>query len=1163
LRSYPFEKFDLSLIQVIKPKCKIMKKKWLYPGYRPAVFEMLKKMKLTIFLICISVFGSYAVESYAQTARLSLDVENVTIKTILSKIENQSEFKFFYSSNVDVEQTASISEKNKKVFDILDELFKGTGIKYEVYGRQIALLENGESYTFPEEEMTAQQKSISGTVTDNTGQPLPGVTVVVKGSTQGTVTNADGKYSITNIPDNATLQFSFVGMRTQEIVVGNQTSINVTLEVDAIGIEEVVAVGYGTMRKSDVTGTVSTVDEKQLRETPAVNFAEAMAGQVAGVQIQQTNGAPGGENIMVRVRGASSITAGNAPLYVIDGYPMEQGDLNMLNPNDIQSIEILKDASASAIYGSRGGNGVVLITTKSGGKRKGQNIELNINAGIQQVAHRPEMMNSTEYAQWFIDGHNNAWLQADPNNKITDPNSVRESSYYIIPEEMYHPENLPDTNWGDVIFRNALIQNYQINVSNNNEKGHSLIGGSYVDQVGTVKGTDFKKYNLHSNFFSNVTDKLSFGGNLDASYNFTHLVEDGKYGPVELSLVVPPIYPVYNEDGSYGCPLNSSLWTGDDPSPLETALENDWYEKQYRTLGKMFGEYQLTPALRYRVSVGGVMRINKEFRYRPSYMNRDSRPAPNLADGEETASYGFNWLFENLLNYEKKFGEDHHLMGLLGYTVQKNNMEESNIYATNYPNDVVHTLNAGQVTDGYTRTSQHSLISYLARVNYFYKNKYLITVSARADGSSRFGTNNKWGFFPSGSFGWRMSEEDFMKDVKFISNQKLRVSYGYTGNYSIPNYGSIGLLGNGYYVLGTGNGALVNAVTPSTMPNPDLGWEKTQQLNLGMDLGLFDNKIYLEADYYSSLTRDLLLNVPVPRITGYGSQLQNIGKVRNRGFELMVSTHNTAGAFKWNTDFNISFNKNKVIALGPENKPIYASAPNASNSFITEVGKPISNLFGYIFDGVYMSQEQINNHAHLDTDVVGDPIIRDVNGDKKINSADRAVLGNNQPDFIFGLTNSFSYNNFDLKILLTGVYGNEVLTLSSRFTKFYHGDRNGRKEMVNRWRSPEQPGNGELFMANRLYQGLQKQPSSYWVQDGSYLRIKDVNLGYNFNADILNNIGISSAKIYFSISNLYTFTNYWGFDPEVSTTGTGLSKGGDYSGYPISRTFLLGINVNF
>ena len=479
-------------------------------------------MRLSVFFLLFLVAQTFATVTYSQQTRLTFKMQDAKVIDVLSKIEDESEFYFLFNQKlVDVERQVNVDVKDENVEKILSRIFENTNVSYLVKDRQIILTTAINSTKSGQ----GQQKSVSGKVTDATGTPLPGVSVVIKETSNGSITDSNGNFMLSNVPADATLQFSFVGMKTQEISVAGKTSINITMKEDAIGIEEVIAVGYGTLRKSDLTGTISTVDNDKLKGTPAVNFAEAMAGQVAGVQVQQTNGAPGGGNIMVRIRGGNSITAGNTPLYVLDGYPLENGNLNMLNPNDIQSIEILKDASASAIYGSRGGNGVVLITTKNGKGKQGRNVELNVHTGIQQVAHRPEMMDTYEYSQFFIDAHNNAWVQADPvTHKITDPNSARGGNKnYVIPDEFFHPENLPNTNWGDVIFQNAVIQNYQLNVTNSNDHGNSLIGGSYVNQEGTVIGTDYQKFNLHSNFFSKITDKISIGGNIDASYSFSHV----------------------------------------------------------------------------------------------------------------------------------------------------------------------------------------------------------------------------------------------------------------------------------------------------------------------------------------------------------------------------------------------------------------------------------------------------------------------------------------------------------------------------------------------------------------------------------------------------------------------------------------------------------------
>lgn len=1088
----------------------------------------------------------------------TLEFNDVDVIEAFRKIEKATGFSFSYNISDLKQMRVKGNYKHQSLYDILLDFSSQLNLNFRQFNDVINVKSRKEEEKQRVSGITKVSLRVQGTVTDQeNGEGLPGVNIIEKGTSNGTVTDIEGNYSL-NVSDTAVLLFSSIGYVTQEIAIDGRSTINVALSTDVQSLEEVVVVGYGTQKKTDVTGAIASVSAEQIKDRPITNFTEALAGQMAGVQVQQIDGAPGGAGLSVRVRGIGSISAGSSPLYVVDGYPIE-GDISMISPNDIESIQVLKDASATAIYGSRGGNGVVMITTKKGEVGQPQ-FAFNTYVGLQQVARKVDMMDSEEYVQWFIDGHNNAWVQAGGN--ASDPNEARPSINYQIPEEYRTPENLPNTNWQDEIFRTAPMQSYQLSVSGGTENMRYMISGNYVNQEGIVLNTGYSRYNLRSNVSSHVTDNLEIGLNLDASMDKANLVENGKYGPVQLSLVVPPTFPVYNADGSFSSPLNSpyTLHVGDDPNPVEIATQIDNTENKYRTLGQVFAGYKIIDGLTFKVSLGGLLRESRAKYYRPSYVNRDSNKAPNQIEAESSTAHQTNWLWENTLTYNKVFDGKHAVNALLGYTQQKDYYEDNYIFATNFPYEGVRTLNNGQVTDGSSTESEYALVSYLARVNYAFDDKYLFTGTIRADGSSRFGSDNKWGVFPSLSLGWRISEEEFIKQSSIISDLKLRTSYGFTGNNLIPNYGSQGLLGVDQYVLGN---SWVNAVYPSTLSNPELGWEMTRQLDVGVELGLLSNRIYVEADYYYRSTKDLLLSVPVPQITGYATQLQNIGKVQNQGVEFSATTRNLVNDFKWNTNFNISINRNKVLALGPDDNPIYASAPNVTNGFKTEVGQPIANFYGYIFDGVYTSEAQIEAHAHLSTDVPGDPIIRDVNGDGELNADDRTIIGNNQPDFIYGFSNDFSYRNFDLRIQLTGSQGGEVFSMSSRFTKYFHGERNARADAVNRWRSPEQPGDGEYFRANRNYLGLQKEPSSYWVQDASFLRIRNVTLGYNLPESVLGSSFIQSSRFYLSVQNLYTFTDYFGFDPEVSTSGDGLTRGGDYTGYPTARTFTLGVNLRF
>ena len=552
---------------------------------------------------------------------------------------------------------------------------------------------------------------------------------------------------------------------------------------------------------------------------------------------------------------------------------------------------------------------------------------------------------------------------------------------------------------------------------------------------------------------------------------------------------------------------------------------------------------------------------NRRLKYfRPSFVDTDGSRAPKTADARNETFLDKDWVIEHTLNYNKTIADKHAFNVLGGYTVQKSSGEYARVNAQNFPNDVVRTVNAGQIVGGSNTEYVNSLISYLGRINYSFDNKYLLTATIRADGSSKFGANNKWGTFPSISVGWRIDKERFMEKITLINDLKLRASWGLVGNNRIGNYDAIARTSSSYYAL---NNGLVNSVNPINYPNSDLGWESTRQWNIGFDLGVMNNRIHLEGDFYNSRSVDLLLNVPVPTLTGYASQLQNIGQIENKGMEFLLKTRNLIGNFKWSTDFNISFNTNKVLALGPDKRPIYAGAPSAGNTFITAVGLPVATFYGYLFDGVFMNNAELSKSPHLANDFPGDPRYVDMNKDGIINADDKTYIGNNQPKFIYGMNNDFSYKHLDLNVQLTGSYGAKLFSFFNRMIGIYHGDRNGLIKLNDRWRSEENPGNGKVIRANRDPKGLQKEPSSYWVEDGSYLRIRNISLGYTFDDKVARKIKMKALRAYITAQNLYTFTKYSGYDPETSSEGSGLSRGGDYLGYPSARIFIAGVNVSF
>ncbi|WP_460912992.1 SusC/RagA family TonB-linked outer membrane protein [Spirosoma areae] len=1142
-------------------------------------------MKLTLVQALLTLIFSgvsLAFDATAQeilTKRISFRLENQGLRRVFKEIENQTNIRFAFRPRlIPYDHKTTIIASNEALGDVLNKMVKPLRLRYEVVGRQIIIspipqpaepeaslrLLSGQGILF-----SVADQPVTGTVSDEAGQALPGVSVVVKGTSRGTSTDAAGMFRL-SVPDlKSVLVFSYVGYEPQEIAVNNQTVFTISLKTDNKSLNEVVVVGYGTQKKADLTGAIATISADKLRSRAAVSYGEALVGQMAGVQVQQTNGAPGGEGLTIRVRGTGSIAAGSNPLYVIDGYPIDGSAFSLVNPSDIESIQVLKDASSTAIYGSRGANGVVIVTTKKG-KIGAPAISFNTFYGVQQVAKKIAVMNTREYLQFFKDGHNQAWLDraalpGDAPHTINDPNAIREkytnSSFYVIPENFNDPNNFPDNNWQDQIFRTAPTQRHELSVTGGVDKTRYAVSGSYTNQQGIQINSDYKRYNLRSSITSNLSKKLEVGVTISGYYSENNSVDNGKDSPLAYSLYLPPIYPLRNADGTYGSQVrNSEIWAGDVANPVGIAENITNYTSRNGLIASGYAQYELLDGLTYKISLNGSLENQRLKYYRPSFVDTDGSRAPKTADARNETTMARDWLVEQTLNYSKTLFTKHTINLLAGYTTQKSYGEFARVNAQNFPNDVVRTLSAGQIVGGTNTENQYSLISYLGRFNYAYDDKYLFTASIRTDGSSRFGANNKWGTFPSVSAGWRVSSESFMRNVRPISDLKLRGSWGLVGNNRIGDYDAIARTSTGYNVL---NNGLVNAVSPINYPNPDLGWEKTRQWNIGFDLGLLNERIRVEADFYNSRSVDLLLNVPVPTLTGYGTQLQNIGQIENKGMEYLLRTRNTVGAFKWSTDFTSSFNKNTVLALGPDQRPIYAGAPSAGNTFITTIGQPIATFYGYQYDGVFRNQAELDAAPHLANDFPGDPRYVDVNKDGKITADDKTFLGNNQPNFIFGFSNDFSYKGFDLNIQLTGSQGAKLFSFFNRMVGIYHGDRNGLVKLNNRWRSETELGSGDILRANRDPKGLQKEPSSYWVEDGSFMRIRNVSLGYSFDSGIAKYLRVKGLRIYVTGQNLYTFTKYPGYDPETSSEGGGLSRGGDYLGYPSARTLIAGLNVTF
>lgn len=1039
-----------------------------------------------------------------------------------------------------------------------------------------------------------KQLKISGKVTDDKGAPLAGVTVQVKGGKVIAMTGDNGDFTGT-ADEGTVLQFTSQGFGTYESIVKNQETLTVKLATDSKSLDDVVVIGYGTQKKRAVTGSVVSVGYDQFKDRSFTNVAQSLEGAIAGVNITTSQGAPG-FGPTIKIRGTSSITAGTTPLFVVDGMALENFDLNLINPQDIQSVEILKDAASSAIYGSRGANGVILVTTKLGKAGKPQ-VSVTYEHGISKVNRTVKMMDAQQWIQYYIDARNNAWVLLDPvNNKATDDNTKRSlvsgaKNYMIPPDFLTNPGQFgKGTDWQDVVFRTAITNNAQVSLSGGTDKTSYLFSVGYLDQQAVVIEDFYKRLSLRTNIRQKISERVTAGLNIafTGAYDRTDGTT-GKSDAISLALQSDPIFPEYNENGNLGFLDPNSAWKRFQTygvqlwNPHSLISYADKLNKYYNTLANGYLEVKPINDLTIKGSLSAnLTNTNYNWYWETGQGYGYSSVLPAQATARNLSA--FNWLGEITGNYTKTLGD--HTIGLIaGYSAQKQRYDSTTVNATDFPNDLVRTINAaGTITkpSAGNGASEWSLLSVLGRVSYGFKNRYFVNATLRRDGSSRFGPNTKWGTFPSVSGAWLISDEGFMQNTTAVSNLKLRVSYGQTGNNLIPNYGSVSLVNTSRYVNGT---SVVNGLSTISIANPNLKWEKTNQYNVGIDLALFNNRVNITADAYKSVTKDMLLNVPVPAYTGFTSQLTNIGSMENKGIELSISSKNINGnAFKWTTDFNISLNRNKVLKLGPNNSPIEI---DEWGYFVTEIGQPLSNYKGYIFDGLYNNQAQINNSVHYAGAAPGDPIIRDVNGDKKIDANDRTILGNIQPDFSAGITNTLSYKGFEFSFMLQGVFGSEVWNQQTRFSKFWNDSRNSYASSINYWKSEQDPGDGKTFKPYATFPATAQGKgafitgySTYWMEDASFVRIKNLRLAYSLPQSIIGHTPFKNARIYANAENVYVFSDYVGFDPQNSTYSVGTSSqpganggsssnppglmlGADYGAYPIPFVLTFGLKVDF
>jgi TonB-linked SusC/RagA family outer membrane protein len=1034
---------------------------------------------------------------------------------------------------------------------------------------------------------------ITGVVTSSDrNEGIPGVNVVQKGASSGAVTNAKGEYTLRlSSAGSSTLTFSFIGYITQEVVVGNQGVISVKLEPDNRSLNEVVVIGYGTARKADVTGAVASFDTKTIEQRPILRVDQALVGQMAGVQVKQTSGGLG-KGFSIQVRGSGSITAGNEPLYVIDGFPLATAapnsagnfssgnPLDNINPNDIESIQVLKDAASAAIYGSRAANGVVLITTKRGKQGKAS-ITINTYAGFMERTRKLDMLSADEWVDRSTEMINAQWVASGTGRTATQTNEQRRvilglpagqvNTSYMTDDRWAQPGHpgLNYIDWQDQAFRKGFVQNHQISASGGTDKVRYYVSGNYANQQGMIINTNYTAYSARANVEVNASSKLKLGLNLSPTYSINNDPGvEGKDNILHQLVSMTPvqedtmgIYPNVGANGQY-------RWSVSTNSPIGKLQNVIGETKRFRTLGSVYADYQILNGLSFRTSVNLDNTDNSSKSYNPyliaSTLATRLAQLTTLTSGSYSSYRKRTFVNENTLSYATTFQNRHNLSLLGGFSYNSGKLESVSLSSNGgFSSNVITTLNAANGVTGNTNESRNVLISYFGRVQYNYSEKYLLSASIRRDGSSRFGSNTRWGLFPSASLGWRISEESFMKGITPINDLKLRASFGTAGNYNIGDYSTLPTLATANYTF---NGANAIGQAPSGVTNPDLTWETSETVDFGLDATVLNSRLSFSFDIYNKLNKGLLLNVPIPGATGFSSYLSNAGSVRNQGWEFELNSRNTTGDFKWNTSLNLSHNANKVEELaGGQEQILIPSSFDVSHSLL-RVGEPLYSIYVVRQIGILSQQDIDGKAAVFGSETAGDPKYFDANGDGVIDANDRVIVGHPNPNYVWGITNNFRYKGFDLTVLVQGQNGGSIYSLLGRalgrtgqgFTD------NALGTYRDRWRSAENPGAG---IVSKAYSTFGRIKNTDWLYSSDYVRVRNITLGYDLKT-IVKLPQLQGARIYVTAENFFGFDKYkGGFNPEASNTdlsgSSSFPEAGDYGGLPLPRSLVFGLNVTF
>lgn len=1103
----------------------------------PRFKQIFRIMRISTFLLMVCVFCSYAGNAHSQNAKVSIRMNNVKLDKILNEIENQTDYLFIYNNQVDINKITSVKVKNEAVAQVLDRILSGTGINYELEGTHIILT------TEAIKDLHAQQqaKTVTGTVTDVNGEPIIGANIRIKGTTTGTITDIDGNFSIEAEPQSV-IEVSYIGYLTQETVINNQKSIRFLLKEDTKTLDEVVVIGYGVQKKADLTGSVANINTEKLNTQSNANIGQALQGKIAGVDIVSQGGAPGsGTRIMVRGIG----TLNNAsPLYIVDG--MYMNSIDHINPNDIASIDVLKDASSAAIYGSRAANGVIIVTTKEGSNTEGKPIiDLSVNLGISTASKFLDMLDAKGWAE----------VTTIARQAIGKPALDMATDL----------ANKPDNDWQDIMFRPALMQNYNLSVKGGGKYSTYYTGLGYFNQDGIVIGTNYQRYNIQS---KNDYKRGIFSAGTNLIISFSHdkpLHQELRGGMIGTILQSVPTLEKYDDtrEGGYGGTYGDVV---NIPHPLAIIDDNimDRYNENVKIFANLYAQIELFKGLKYKLNLTPDFSFE---RYK-NYLNKyDFGLATNsITQLTERQRRRRNILVENLLTFDRTFGE-HKISALAGYTYQDSRFRHIQAYGEGLPQGL-EEIDAATTNRSNEGNSWRSVLtSILGRVFYSYQNKYLFTATIRRDGSSKFGKNNRYGYFPSFSLGWNVAEEKFMENVHWLDQLKLRGGYGVLGNQEIDNYQYSSTITTGINYP-DGNGGLLQGAFPKNFANPDIKWEETAMTNVGIDFMAFNNRLSLTADYYVKNTKDILLTVPIPISSGGANDpIRNAGKIRNNGFEF-----NLGWMDQPNTDISYginligSFNKNKVIAMGSESGSIKGGSTNQNiTTSETKAGYPIGGYWLIPTAGYFNSQEEVDAYAKDGKKIQpaaepGDIKFVDANNDGVINDDDRVFQGSPFPDFTFALNGNMRYKNFDLSIGLQGVLGNKIYNATRQTLEDVTKGSNFLASCLDYW-TPENKNASHPRLTWDDPNRNTRAESDRYLENGSYLRLRSVQLGYTFPQTWFKG-AIQHARVYINAENLFTITSYSGYSPDVNADNANY-RGFDNFIYPTNRTFMLGLNVTF